>query len=369
MTDIFTPKPFAEISADMIEQVRGTTDKLTDFNVGSVVRTLLEANATELDDYYQAMYYGLLRAIPTAIYLGFGFDIKPAVAAIGTVTITRLGDATQAQTIPAGTSLTSLSGVTYLTDADLILGVGQTSGSVTVTATVAGVSGNTDPGTLTLFTQTTSALTVTNPSSITGGEDVETEEKRAERFAAFVRSLARGTVAALEYGATLPAIYHPTTGLLSERVQRVSVYEEPGHVMLYIHNGSYGASDELVAAVQLLIDGYRDENTLSWVGGYRPAGMRVEVVAMTETPLDVSIEITKRASASAATVTSAVRGALERFVRAAMPNEIIRPIDLINAALAIDGVDAVTVLSPVSSVTVPRNAILYLGDLSITWTV
>jgi len=41
----------------------------------------------------------------------------------------------------------------------------------------------------------------------------------------------------------------------------------------------------------------------------------------------------------------------------------------VNAALAVDGVDKVTVISPLSSFVVPKDAIYYLNDLSITWVV
>ena len=115
INDIFTPKPAADITADLIEWVRGGTDKLTDFNVGSVVRTLLEAHADELDDYYQAIYYGLLKAIPTAIYIGFGFDVQPATAASGYVVFTRLGELGLPLDIPAGTPLIANSGARFLT--------------------------------------------------------------------------------------------------------------------------------------------------------------------------------------------------------------------------------------------------------------
>lgn len=366
MTDIFTPKPFADITADMIEGVRGRTDKITDFNVGSVIRTLLEANAIELDDYYQAIYFGLLEAIPTSIYIGFGFDLLPAVAASGTISFTRIG-ASDALTIPAGTVLTSLAGNTYTTDAGLVLAINQTIGTVRASATVAGASGNADPNALSLTTTFSAAITATNLSSMAAGQDAETDDQRAQRFALFIKSIARGTISAIEYAATIPSIKNETTGVVIEKTQRVSTYEEPGHVMLYIHNGSTGATSGLVTAVQAMIDGYRDPQTLSWVGGYRPTGMRVEVVAMTETPLDVSIEVTKRASASQAAVTNLLLGAIGRYIRAAMPNQTVRPIDIVNAALAVDGVDKVTVTSPLSSFVVPKDAIYYLNDLSITW--
>lgn len=367
MTEIFTPKPFSDITADMIEQVRGTTDKLTDFNVGSVTRTLLEANAVELDDYYQAMYFALLKAIPTAIYIGFGFDLRPAVAASGLVQVARMDYLNSAFTLAAGAPLVSYSGAQYLTDAAVTMAIGQASATVSVTAVAPGSAGNTGPESL-MMASVPLGYSITNPYSIINGLDAETEDQRAERFAAFVKSLARGTIAAVEYGAGIPAITN-AGGIVTERAQRVSVYEEPGHVMLYIHNGGYGASQALVDAVQLAIDGYRDPATLNWVGGYRPAGMRVEVRAMVETPINLSLEVTRRSSLTEAAATTAIRAALERKIRAFMPNQDLRPIDIINGALMADGITKVTVLSPTSVMALPENAILYLNDLTLTWTV
>lgn len=369
MTDaIFTPKPFAEIAAAMIEQVRVSTDRLTDFNVGSVIRTLLEANAVELDDYYQAVYQGLLRAIPTAIYLGFGFERRAAIAASGTVVFTRVGDTDAAVTIAQGTELVSLGGLSFVTDAALTIESGATTGTVTATAAVTGAGGNVGPQSLSLSVAS-DTLSATNQSTMAGGADEETEEQRAERFAAFVRALARGTPAALEYGATEPALYHPVTGVLAERATRASCEETPGHVNLWIHNGSYGASAALVAAVQQWIDGYRDQATDAWVGGYGRAGMRVDVLAMIETPVDVAMEITRRSSVTESTLLAAIRGALERMIRTAKPGDLIRPVDLINAALKVDGVLGASVLSPTTTTTCPTNAILYLDELAVTWRV
>ena len=351
MTDVFTPKPFAEIVAGMVEHARASTDRLTDFNVGSVVRSLLEANAIELDDYYQAVHAGLLRAIPTAIYLGFGFDLLPAVAASGMVRFDN--DGTGEATVPAGTRLLSMAGIEYTTNADLIVPPGG-SAEVAATATLPGVLGNADPETLTAI----ATVPGTNPALMSGGRDAESEEQRAERFAAYIRALARGTMAALEYGCTIPALLHPVSGAVVERVQRASVFETPGHVDLFIHNGSFGASDALITAVQTEIDGYRDQG--AWFGGWRPAGMRVDVQALVETPVAISMEVT-------GSPTSAVRGAVERLLRAALPRELIRPIDLVNAVLAVGGVLGASVLSPTQTLVVPDNAILYLDEWSVTW--
>ena len=361
MTDIFTPKPFVEIVAGMVEHARTSTDRLTDFNVGSVVRSLLEANAIELDDYYQEVHAGLLRAIPTAVYIGFGFDLRAAVAARGVVRFVSTLDVQVA--LPEEAEIVSQSGAIYrLDDAVEIPALG--SADVAATAIAAGAGGNADPETLSISVDWTfgDAVTATNPASMSGGLDAESEEQRAERFAAYIRALARGTVAALEYGGRLPELLHPDTGIVVERVQRASVSETPGHVDFFIHNGHFGASDALIAAVQAEIDGYRDQARDAWVGGWRPAGMRVDVQALTETPVSVSVEVAGPVSAA-----GAVRGAVERLLRAALPRDAVRPIDIVNAILAVDGVRGAAVLSPTQTLTVADNAILYLDDWSLTW--
>lgn len=352
MTDVFTPKPFSEITAGMVEHAQASTDKLTDFNVGSVVRSLLEANAVELDDYYQAVHAGLLKAIPTAIYLGFGFDRRPALAATGSMRFDNPGESPVV--IPALTEMTAMSGARYATREEVAVPAGGHA-FVVVAALVPGIAGNADPETV---TTEFGGATGSNPALIAGGADAETEGQRAERFAAFIRALARGTVAALEYGCTLPVLTHPVTGVAVERVQRASVFETPGHVDLFIHNGAFGASDALIAAVQSEIDGYREGGV--WHGGWRPAGMRVDVQALQETPVDVSMEL-------AGAPTLAVRGAVERLLRAAMPRQRIRPIDLVNAALSVDGVLGATVMSPTQALVVPDFAILYLDNWSAEW--
>lgn len=367
INDIFTPKPAADITADLIEWVRGGTDKLSDFNVGSVVRTLLEAHADELDDYYQAIYYGLLKAIPTAIYIGFGFDVQPATAASGYVVFTRLGELGLPLDIPAGTPLIANSGARFLTQSAVTMPAGDAYATVLARAETAGAAGNIPARTLALANSNFGdILTVTNPLSLSGGVDAETDDHRAERFAAFIRALARGTLAAVQYAAGIPVITD-AEGVVIERVQRQSVFEEPGHVMLYIDNGAWGISGELLAKVQQTVDGYRDPDTLQWIGGYRPAGMRVEVAPMARQAFDVALEIRPTALADVDAVELAVRARLETFLAGVAPLQTIRMIDLINVALPVAGVREVVVLAPSANVTVSANTVVYLRNLDITW--
>ncbi len=84
----FRTKDFLTLIDGMILTARAHTERVTDYNVGSVARTLLEAPGLELDALYQAMTLNLLDAIPVAIYQGFSFTALPAMAAAGFVTFT-----------------------------------------------------------------------------------------------------------------------------------------------------------------------------------------------------------------------------------------------------------------------------------------
>ncbi|NCU21608.1 hypothetical protein EOM89_13060, partial [Candidatus Falkowbacteria bacterium] len=304
----------------------------------------------------------------TAIYIGFGFERQPAVAAAGVATFSRISATPDdALLILQGTRLVTPGGAYFVTDADVTIPAGASTAHVTVTAAVPGAAGNAPANSL-LVAAGSSYYTVTNHAILSGGQDAETEEQRAERFAAFVRALARGTPAALEYAATLPVRYHPVTGVLAERVQRAAVYETPGYVALYIHNGSYGASSALVQAVQDTVDGVRDPELDAWLGGYRPAGMRVVVQAMTDLPVDVALELTVGIGLSQADLAAALEAKLAAWLRSVMPGRQVRPIDLINLALGVEGVTMATLIAPITSFTVAASTVLSLRTLTLTWT-
>lgn len=364
----FEIKTFNAITADMIARMRASTDKVTDFNVGSVVRALLEAPALELDEFYQSLYYGLLDAIPTAIYRGFGFDIQAASTASGWLTIT-LPAAAQAEIlIAAGTVFVAYDDTRYLVGSPVTVPIGGTSATVRLIAETAGTAGNQPAGAIVGGLNMDSGLSGATLASgeITGGRDLETETERAERFATFIRALARGTLAALEYAAQQAAVLSDA-GTVIERVERVAAVEEPGHVYLYIHNGSGATSAALVAAATRIIEGYRDTATQEWVGGYRPAGMRVDVVAMVDRALDVSLEIKADPALQTVATRNAIAARLSSLLRGVLSGADLRPIEIVNTVLAVDAVNGVTVLAPTSSIDVGYGETLQLGTLDITW--
>jgi hypothetical protein len=86
----------------MINWVSSTTDRITDFNTGSVTRTILEAVAIELEELYYQLLRAVEEAIEEAIYRTFNFPRNPAERATGNVRFTRLSGTESKITINRG---------------------------------------------------------------------------------------------------------------------------------------------------------------------------------------------------------------------------------------------------------------------------
>lgn len=271
----------------MLNRMRGATDKISDYQVGSVARTLIEGPATEIDQLYQQMFIGLREAIPVSTFLSFGFDTIPAAKANGTVSITRPAQATNALTIPAGTVFTATYGRRYVSRYEVVWAADTLSVVVPVEAETAGISGNAAAGVINgspFFIEGEEIV----GGTMSNGRDTETDGEREIRFADYIASLSRGTVAAVQYAAYQARLI--ADGVTTEYVTRVGVVDLPGFVRLYLYSSIGLPSTDLLAAGQRIIDGYRDE-TGKKIPGYRAAGVRIDVLSMVEVPVTFSIAV------------------------------------------------------------------------------
>lgn len=363
----FQIKDFVSISASMVNYAKATQDKLTDFNIGSAARTMLDAPSIEIEELYQRMFAGIMDAIPVAIYRAFGFDALSAVTARGTVMVQFGGPISVAFEIPAGTIFRAPeSGLTYLSSAAVAVGVGATSAFVMVVSTAAGSTGNLPAGAISEavnFTMPTGS--VITSEAITSGRDGESDEDRLSRFNDFIQSLSRGTLPSLLYAASA-AVVKSGDGLTTEFVSRVGSQERPGWVQLYIHGSNGAASDALVAAAQQIIDGYRTDNGLS-VAGYAAAGTRVEVIKMTERAVDVGLVVTVVSPSLKNDDTKlAIRSLLVNEFDQVESGELLKIDALTDAALSASGV-----LSAYSTnnenILCASGEVLVLGNLDVEW--
>jgi uncharacterized phage protein gp47/JayE len=101
----FQVKKFDSIIASMINWISSTTSKITDFTIGSVVRTLLEAVAMELEELYYQLQIAAEEAIEESIYRTFNFPRNPPLKSTGIERFTRLLGSTAIISIPQGTAV------------------------------------------------------------------------------------------------------------------------------------------------------------------------------------------------------------------------------------------------------------------------
>lgn len=99
----FQVKKYNSILASLINWMSGATSRVTDYNKGSVVRTILESFAMELEELYYQLLQATQEAIEEAIYRAFNFPKNPAEKSTGAETFTRLSGIDVVVTIPQGT--------------------------------------------------------------------------------------------------------------------------------------------------------------------------------------------------------------------------------------------------------------------------
>lgn len=109
----FNVKNFNLITASMVNWMANAQTKITDFNRGSVIRTMLETVALEIEEVYFRIYQSLGASIAESVYTAFSFPKLPPVRATGQMRFYRLNPATFDITVPAGSVVQNSEGLTY----------------------------------------------------------------------------------------------------------------------------------------------------------------------------------------------------------------------------------------------------------------
>ncbi len=366
---MFSTKNFLSIITDMIRHMAAGQKKITDFSVGSVNRVMLEATAAEVDELYQAMAQGLIEAIPTAIYRSFDFELIAAQYASGVLRFTVPANHATPSVIPVGTVSMSKAGVQYQTIEAITIPVGQSTGDVLAVSSTPGAAGNAPAGDINRpISSGVIISSVTNPLAFSNGRGKESEAERKIRFVEYIRTLARGTIASVIYAAKQATVLDPRTGTPVERVARVTVEETAGHVYLWLHNGTGNVSPALVQRADDLVQGYYDPDTGAPIAGYRPTGMRVDVAAMSELPVNVTIAIQAALTARTDALVGRIQDAISTTIRATRSGEALRPLDITNTALALAPyVMGAVIDSPTTTVPCPIRSVLVPGTITVNW--
>jgi uncharacterized phage protein gp47/JayE len=264
-----------------------TRTRLSDVaDSSSVKHVLAAASRSDDEQYYQMSLLLQLFSIDTAQGEDLderAKDIQPAVVtrreavkATGVVVFSRAGT-TGTVTIPIGTKVKTADGVIFTTTSVGTItptspekisghGVGRDSNDVAVVAEQPGTSGNVIADTIIKFdTKPVGVDEVTNQAALVNGLDEETDSSFRNRLKAFVASLARCTVSALEVNVIGQS--DPTSGQTILFAKVVEDIVNRGDVILYIDDGTGAAESVDTVTGENVTEGLAGPPPDSAVGG------------------------------------------------------------------------------------------------------
>jgi uncharacterized phage protein gp47/JayE len=237
-----------QATANMIAR----TDKITDYNQGSIAHTLLDTLARIVERIYVAIRQGYndnLRLIP---YCFFGFNRKDGAFANGTVVFKRGNPLPTRTPIPVNTKVSGAERNYLTTETGFIEPGALLSNAVKVIAAVRGKNYNVAALTIdTIETLVSSDIVeVTNPYPITGGMDTESDAEFDDRFKIHVNGLS---------GTNEYAIIDAARDVEGIRSVSGKNHKPPlrniFNMSIYVDDGSGTATPEKIEAVKLAITG------------------------------------------------------------------------------------------------------------------
>lgn len=370
---MFQTKDFSSIAASMINYAKAIQSRITDFSVGSVARTMLEAPAVEIEELYQQMWLGLKESVPVAIYNSFDFERHPARPATGLVRVS-ISPAAGNTIIPAGSRFEPAGySIPFTSPADAVIAAGQSYADVFVEAVTPGAVGNVVGGTqFTVEPAVPGFQSAEAVTTFTTGADVESDDQRKARFVSYILTLNRGTVAALQYGLSL-AVVRDAQGNVMEQARHVAIIEpyktDPNApislVNCYIHNGVSGATTDLIADAQKVIDGYVDSNGTR-IPGWKAAGVKVTIQAAANVSINVTATVTILSGYIEADVLVAVERAMADYVASLNIGADCLVAELIAAAMQVPGVTNISMSLPSGDVAISDVQKAMVGAFTMT---
>jgi uncharacterized phage protein gp47/JayE len=342
---------FTTIVKNQVTTIQAQANTVIDFTVGSVMRAIVEANAS-VSIWLQSLISQLLvtsrASTSTGIDLDswaadYGVSRIQAIAATGTATFSRFTP-TQSASIPVGTTVENADGsVSYAVIADPLdvnyvavtdsytLAQSVSSITVPVTSTTAGANGNAAPASITvLATSIPGVDTVSNTSQFTSGADQETDAALRVRFVSYLSSLSKAVKVAVEY-----AILLIQTNIKYSITENYNYDGTPnnGYFFVVIDDGTSYPTDLLLASIGNAIDAVRP--LCSQFGVYRAVILNA----------NVSMVITTSAGYDHATVVAAVSASLVSYISSIGLGNPLRYTMLSKIAYDVAGVANVTSIS------------------------
>lgn len=313
-------KTFSETLNDMIGWMVTRGSKISNFNVGSVIRTILEAISLEIEALYYQMSKGFKYALQHSVFYSFGFSKKGAVASSGMVTIRFKSEIPYNMIIPKGYKFSTVpvrgKVIHFESVQDVSCVSGDSVANVPVQCMTPGIIGNVPAGAIQIcvtplpFTQG-----VANHLDFNNGAEEEDVAEVKKRFTEYIQTLSKGTVAAVRYGC-----------LTVQGVTGVYVSERIGVLDIYIHDINGDLPPALEKEVRdTLID-------------YRAGGIEVKILPVTKRLVNLNVEIILSPGFDGSKYQKMVLDSITDYLNAYTVATSLRRADLIRYIMNIDTV-------------------------------
>ena len=354
----FGVKLFLAILEDMTNWIIANSDKISDFNEGSVIRTYCEAVGIELEQIYIRTRVGFdknLLLTPSEI---FNFDREGGQKASGEVVYSRAGTS-GTKPIPSGSVISTPDGTRFETTADGEITNGNNdSAAIPIEAEDEGTNGNVPANSITvIITPIAGVETVDNSSGTTGGQNIETDSEYNQRFNEFIEGLGKSSNAGLITAAKL------ITGVRSASTKEHFPPVASFNSTVYIDDGAGNASQALIDEVQDKIDGDGTEG--NW--GYKAGGVNIRVLAPTKITVAVTVEITDDGTITQPTIEYNVIIAIENYINNLLIGDDCIRNRIREAIMGVAGVSDINLSVPGSNTSAGADQICRSGVISISF--
>lgn len=347
---------YNEIMESATANMIAKQDKITDFNEGSIIHTILDTVARIAERAYVAIRQGYNEQLALLPYSPFGMKKKDGYFASGTIVFSRNTSLPSVTIIPKGTKVSDGTHFFMTTESGKIAADAKDSDSITVTAEAPGSVYNIAVGAINTIESFVSAdiVSVTNISPFTGGTDEETDAEFEARFKSYINGLS-GTNAFAIKNAALSVNAVRSVSIQNHKPPYKNIY----NMSIYVDDGSGGASDETLEAVKLAVEGDGTEEH----SGHLVPGVNIRVLAPTAIPVNVDMRI----SVYPVDI-SIARGEIEKivtsYVNGLTIGESCLISELITKIMALNYVKDISVISPSSNVEPGINQIVRIGTFS-----
>lgn len=267
---------FEQIVKEQVAAIQASSPLLTDFAEGSVLLSLVEANAGGVAIWLQSLIIKLLSTIRALTSEGadldswmadYNFTRELALYSTGNVLFSRFTTGQQASIAVGSLVESSVGSIAFAVTADTsnpnyvpstnsyTLLAGSSSILLPVKAVVAGSSGNVATGAIdTIFGNIPYVDTVTNPADFTDGQDQESDQSFRARFKLYIQSLSKAIKAAIE--AALLDFDDNLDFSLTENESYAGVFQ-PGFFYAVVDDGTGGASPTFLDQIRAVIESVR----------------------------------------------------------------------------------------------------------------